>query len=172
MSTALVQGLVNPDDENDMLRNMFWSGMKTNLKDISGHLYYKCPEFNELRRALRIWEQDREKMKFDSDNHTNPIQAKWANVEEKWGETDDLFTIMNMLSTELEELKRDREMISIEVEHWQEVITIHILKLRTDIKVEDLIDFKLLKHRTIPDLRIVNQHQESYFGHAAKNVIS
>ena len=61
LSEALVQGLVNPDDENDMLRNMFWYGMKTSLKDISGYLHYKYPEFGDLRRALRILEQDREK---------------------------------------------------------------------------------------------------------------
>lgn len=116
LSKALVQGLVNPDDENDMLRNMFWSGMKTSLKDISGHLYDKYPEFDDLRRALGILEQDKEKRKVDSDKQSKPIPAKRASVEEKSGETDDLVTIVNRLSTELEEMKREREMISIEVE--------------------------------------------------------
>lgn len=76
MSKTLVQGLVNPDDENDMLRNMFWSGMKISLKDISGHLYDKYPELDDLRRALRILEQDREKRKVDPDKQSNLYQLR------------------------------------------------------------------------------------------------
>lgn len=63
-------------------------------------------------------------------------------------------------------------MISVEIEQWQEVITLHVIKLQTDINVKHLIDFKLLKHRTIPDLMIENQHQKLYVGDAAKKVIS
>ena len=76
LSKTLVQGLVNPDDENDMLRNMFWSGMKISLKDISGHLYDKYPELDDLRRALRILEQDREKRKVDPDKQSNLYQLR------------------------------------------------------------------------------------------------
>ncbi|XP_062618198.1 uncharacterized protein LOC134279798 [Saccostrea cucullata] len=108
LSKALIQGLVNPDDENDMLRNMFWSGMRTSLKDISGHLYDKYPEFDDLRRAMRILEQDREKRKSESDKQNKPIPAKRTNVEKKSNETEELITTVNRLSTELEALKRER----------------------------------------------------------------
>lgn len=106
LSKAIIQGLVNPDDENDMLRNMFWSGMKSSLKYIAGHLYDKYTDFDGLRRAMRILEEDKEKRKSDSDK---PVPAKRTTVEKDKEETEELRTIVNRLSTELEEMRKERE---------------------------------------------------------------
>lgn len=78
MSKASIQGLVNPDDENDMLWNMFSSGMKSSLKYTAGHLYDKYTDFDGLRRAMRIFEEDKEKRKSDSDK---PVPAKRTAIE-------------------------------------------------------------------------------------------
>ena len=41
LSTAVERKLVEPDKVNEMLRNMFWQGLKPALKDISGYKFEK-----------------------------------------------------------------------------------------------------------------------------------
>lgn len=41
-----------------MLRNMFWTGLKQSLKDISGHKYDTIGDFDKLRTAIRIIENE------------------------------------------------------------------------------------------------------------------
>lgn len=80
--------------------------MKSSLKYIAGHLYDKYTDFDGLRRAMRILEEDKEKRKADSDK---PVPAKRTTVEKKKEETEELRTIVNRLSTELEEMRKERE---------------------------------------------------------------
>ena len=105
LGKALIQGQINPDDENDMLRNMFWNGMKPTLKDISGHIHDKYTNFDEFRRAMRILEQDIEKRKLESDKQSKPLPSKRATSEKK-EEQEELRVIVNRLSTELEEMRK------------------------------------------------------------------
>lgn len=41
-----------------MLRNMFWTGLKQSFKDIVGHKYDFIGNFDKLRTAIRIIENE------------------------------------------------------------------------------------------------------------------
>lgn len=58
LSTAVERKLVEPDKVNEMLRNMFWQGLKPALKDISGYKFEKITDFDKLRVEIRKLEQD------------------------------------------------------------------------------------------------------------------
>ena len=58
LSTAVERKLAEPDKVNEMLRNMFWQGLKPALKDISGYKFEKITDFNKLRVEIRKLEQD------------------------------------------------------------------------------------------------------------------
>lgn len=58
ISSAVERKLVEPSKVNEMLRNMFWQGLKPALKDISGYKFEKISDFDKLRVELRKLEQD------------------------------------------------------------------------------------------------------------------
>jgi len=57
-SRAMERGLVESRNANEMLRSMFWTGLRTDLKNISGHKYDSVIDFDRLRIELRQIEQD------------------------------------------------------------------------------------------------------------------
>ena len=63
LAKAIEKGLVDPSNRNEMLRNMFWTGLNQSLKDISGHKYDSIYDFDKLRTAVRIIESE----------HINPV---------------------------------------------------------------------------------------------------
>ena len=60
MGRAVEKGIVKPTDRNSMLHTMLWTGLRTELKDISGHKFDSIKDFDELRIALRHIEKDHE----------------------------------------------------------------------------------------------------------------
>ena len=58
LSIAVEKKVVDLKNVNDMLRNMFWQGLKPSLKDISGYKYEQVTDFNKLRVELRKLEQE------------------------------------------------------------------------------------------------------------------
>lgn len=58
LSTAVERKLVEPENVNKMLRNMFWQGLKPALKDISGYKFEKKNDFDKLRVEIRKLELD------------------------------------------------------------------------------------------------------------------
>ena len=52
LSTAVERKLVDSSSVNEMLRNMFWQGLKPVLKDISGYKFEKIKDFDKLRVEL------------------------------------------------------------------------------------------------------------------------
>lgn len=53
VTKAVRKGKVSPTLTNDMLRTMFYKGLREDLKDISGHLYHNTYDFDRLRVAIR-----------------------------------------------------------------------------------------------------------------------
>lgn len=60
---AVDRGLVEHSVKNTMLHSMLWSGLRLELKDISGHKFDTIKSFDDLRIALRQIEQDHEERK-------------------------------------------------------------------------------------------------------------
>ena len=58
LAKAIEKGLVDPSNRNEMLRNMFWTGLNQSLKDISGHKYDSIYDFDKLRTAVQIIESE------------------------------------------------------------------------------------------------------------------
>ena len=58
LSKAVATGKVQQSEMNEMLRCMFWTGLRQQLKDRSGHKFDAIKDFDQLRRAIRLVEQD------------------------------------------------------------------------------------------------------------------
>ncbi|VDH97527.1 Hypothetical predicted protein [Mytilus galloprovincialis] len=58
MGQAVERGIVGRQDVDGMLHSMLWTGLRTSLKDISGHKYDTIKKFDSLRVALRQIEND------------------------------------------------------------------------------------------------------------------
>lgn len=58
VTKAVRKGKVSPTLTNDMLRTMFYKGLRADLKDISGHLYHNTYDFDRLRVAIRKIEME------------------------------------------------------------------------------------------------------------------
>ena len=58
LSTAVERKIIEPTKVYEMLRNMFWQGLKPALKDISGYKFEKITDFDKLRVEIRKLEQD------------------------------------------------------------------------------------------------------------------
>ena len=58
LNDASELGLVKEENANQMLCDMFWNGMKTELKDITGYIYDRITDFDELRTEVKRIEQD------------------------------------------------------------------------------------------------------------------
>lgn len=58
LSSAVERKLIESKNVNEMLRNMFWQGLKPALKDISGYKFEKIKDFDQLRVEIRQLEQD------------------------------------------------------------------------------------------------------------------
>ncbi|VDI05353.1 Hypothetical predicted protein [Mytilus galloprovincialis] len=67
------RGLVQTKDIDEMLRSMLWTGLRTSLKDISGHKYDTIKTFDALRVAIRQIEDDHllRESSHSSKPHTN-----------------------------------------------------------------------------------------------------
>ena len=101
LSSAVERKLVDPKSVHEMLRNMFWQGLKPTLKDISGYLFEKITDFDQLRVELRKLEQD----------HLDPESAvphcpisKSAKTENS--DLKEMKTMIQSLSNTVEQLEK------------------------------------------------------------------
>jgi hypothetical protein len=62
-----------------MLKNMFYEGLRSELKDITGFLFDKIPNFDDLRHEVRIKEEEMNQRK--KSRKTERIQAVSANED-------------------------------------------------------------------------------------------
>lgn len=109
---AVTKKLVFEREKNTMLKSMLWNGLKTSLKDISGHKYDTIDNFDELRIALRQIEKDHEERKSQSrkPNPSKAISTKTQNTQEQSdiNEVKDLVKQMSLRMDRWENRGRDR----------------------------------------------------------------
>lgn len=60
---VIQNGEIVPTNTDQMLRNMFWNELAENLKNISGHIFKECTDFDDLRKAIRKVKKDNIKHK-------------------------------------------------------------------------------------------------------------
>ncbi|CAG2247349.1 unnamed protein product [Mytilus edulis] len=104
-SKAVERGIVGRQDVDGMLHSMLWTGLRTSLKDISGHKYDTIKEFDSLRVALRQIENDhmhREVLTKSSKPQTSKAAIEQSDAEDIKGMIQQMTTRMDRYEKKLE----------------------------------------------------------------------
>ena len=83
-----------------MLKDMFWEGLRPSLKDATGHIYDKDLPFDELRKAIRIKEEDLRK-RHDKNEHSNAVTTSSKS------EIDELKEMIQNVNSEMKQMKEE-----------------------------------------------------------------
>lgn len=105
LNQAITKGKVSSASANDMLRTMFYKGLRQDLKDISGHIFHTTPDFDTLRVAIRKLETDHR-----PDSSAKPKQplAKAAQTatDERFGQIQ---AQLNQLSSQIQQMNQPHQ---------------------------------------------------------------
>lgn len=103
---AIQEGEVDHKKADEMLRVMFWTGLRQRLKDISGHKFDTIEDFDSLRVAIRQIEHS---LLERTDEAIPASSRKSAHVKMAHSENSDILEIKGMiqkLSTDVTELQK------------------------------------------------------------------
>lgn len=100
LGKAVDKGLVHHKDRDGMLRSMLWTGLRTQLKDITGHKYDAMSTFDELRIALRQIEKDHEERKETKKPHI--MKSAVTDQDESKSDMNELKGLIHQLSTRMD----------------------------------------------------------------------
>lgn len=93
---------VKPSEANEMLRNMFYEGMKSTLQDTTGYIFEKIRDFDELRKTVRRKEEEMNKRKTFTFG-----QVKQVTTTESQSIIDQLKDMVQKLSLDVTDMKKD-----------------------------------------------------------------
>lgn len=110
LNKAVQQGDVQQRNAEKMLRTMFWTGLRREIKSLTGHKYDTIDQFDELRVAIRQVERDLK----ERDEEVTPGKAadKTKPVAHMAAATDELKEVKGLiqqLTTEVADLKKSQE---------------------------------------------------------------
>ncbi|XP_070184626.1 paraneoplastic antigen Ma3 homolog [Littorina saxatilis] len=91
-------GRVRPMEVDEMLRVMFYTGLRQELKDRTGHKFDTIKNFDELRSAIRQIEQD-------SSCQASKVKSISKAAQQAPNDVDELRAQVHQLATELESVK-------------------------------------------------------------------
>lgn len=91
------------EERNRRLHNKFWSGLKQDLREVSGHKADAIDNYEELCIAVRSIERAREKTVVNSNSKTKAAIAKSTTP---YGEGDELKATLNQLTAAVKNLER------------------------------------------------------------------
>lgn len=110
LSSAVERGLVDPSKVNEMLHNMFWQGLNSTLKDISGYKFEQIKDFDKLRVEIRKLEQDH---LHPGSNSSNNKKAQCNVVTEENTEKNEMKEIKSMLLSLTNNVKQLEKKVNI-----------------------------------------------------------
>lgn len=102
LSSAVDRKMVDPKNVNEMLRNMFWQGLKPTLKDVSGYKFEKITDFDQLRVELRKIEQDH----LHPESNVAHCQVSATPSKKENSEMTEIRSRIQSLSSTIEKLER------------------------------------------------------------------
>lgn len=108
LNSAIEKGKVTSSESNDMLRVKFWSGLRESIQDITGYLYERIEDFDDLRIAIRRIEQNHKQPTDEKGNKRAVTPAKAA-VDTTTTAIDKLTGIVNQLAGDIQQLKQGSE---------------------------------------------------------------
>ncbi|XP_021370382.1 uncharacterized protein LOC110461286 [Mizuhopecten yessoensis] len=135
LNKAVSRREVTYTDTGDMLRTMFWTGLRRDLKDITGHKYDAIDDFDDLMIAVRQVEQDLNKRKEErrvspsaDDSKIKPSPAHMASAVTK----DDLTEMKAMIKQLTTDMAK---MISNEKQYSKSGVTKPFKQQVEDIRI-------------------------------------
>ncbi|XP_071112991.1 uncharacterized protein [Haliotis cracherodii] len=98
-------------EQDEMLRNMFWSGLKPTMKAISGHKFGSLASFDELRISLRELEYDMKRGLSKSETKKCNVSAKMAIPVEPVSKNDleTLTSTIDQLRVEVSDIRKRQD---------------------------------------------------------------
>lgn len=101
LASAVERKLVDPSKVNDMLRNMFYQGLKPALKDICGYKFEQISDFDKLRVEIRKIEQDHLKPEEKVSHSVSSVQQ----TDEK-SDIKEMKSMIKSLTNTVEQLEK------------------------------------------------------------------
>ena len=99
---GLEKGILQHSEVNTMLHAMLWTGLRQELKDVSGHKYDAIKDFNKLRVALRQIEKDHKP------KSSKPNTAKAATTSADKSDIEELKGMVQQLTHKVTTLEEQR----------------------------------------------------------------
>ena len=97
---AVIKGVMNRYEANDKLKSRYWNGLHQWLKDISGYKYDQLTDFDELRKEVRLMEQEHSGKKTTQSNmavSSGGATGQSSDIQELKGMIQQLTTKVNQL---------------------------------------------------------------------------
>ncbi|XP_033730472.1 uncharacterized protein LOC117319869 [Pecten maximus] len=110
MNKAVQQGDVPDRNAEGMLRTMFWTGLRREIKDVTGHKYDTVRPFDDLRIAVRQVERDL--MQREEETTQGKAADKVKPVAHMAAATDELKEmkgLIQQLTTDMAEMKKTQQ---------------------------------------------------------------
>lgn len=89
-----------------MLKYKFWTGLRQDLKDITGYLYDKCTTFDKLRKEIRLVELEHPVNKKSAPSMNVAASGEFTS---KSDDISDLKAMIQKLSTKVENLETQKK---------------------------------------------------------------
>lgn len=89
-------------ESNKMLCSMFWRGLSQNIKDITGHIFERETDFDQLRVHIRRIEQECKIRKQEERATTVPVKAA---QKKETSDVEKLTAMVNQLATDFRKFK-------------------------------------------------------------------
>ncbi|CAG2214235.1 unnamed protein product [Mytilus edulis] len=105
LGKGLGTGIVSHKEMNSMLHAMLWTGLRQELKDISGYKYDTIKDFNQLRVALRQLEKDHQPKK----TKPNTAKAATTTIKENTHDYEELKGMVQQLTHQFTELRQQQQ---------------------------------------------------------------
>jgi hypothetical protein len=101
LDKVIQKGEIIHSNTDQMLKNMFWNGLSEKLKDITGHIFKECEDFDQLRLAIRKVEQNKLRKK-DVAKKATIHQAMPSSTQ-----IDELKAMIQSMSTKMNEMREE-----------------------------------------------------------------
>nr|ATA66764.1 Gag [Haliotis discus hannai] len=110
LDRLVTQGHIQQDRSSSVLCTVFWSGLRQDLKDSSGHKFDTINDFDKLRVAVRRIEYDQEQRKLETQKKSIP--AKALTHTEPTSEVSMLIGMVNQLSAKIDNMETKMSQMS------------------------------------------------------------
>ena len=105
LATAVERKLVQADQVDEMLRNMFYQGLKPTLKDICAYKFEQIKDFDKLRVAIRKIEQDHLNPEALNVHCHSSVDQNKPNKKEEKSEMKEMKSMIQSLTNTVQQLE-------------------------------------------------------------------